>query len=135
MFPNGPNPSKLQPAPPCLPRKTPLILIHDGGGTVFGYFFLGSLGREVWALHDPHYWESEPWEGGIDEQAETYLDMMRKAGIQGDVYLGGKLHNGSGRLEQHTKALRLVLGRPSLQGAGRSACKKKLRNGRAQLCY
>lgn len=76
------NPSKRGLVPP-------LILIHDGGGTVFGYFCLGILGREVWAISDPHYATAEPWKGGPEEMARHYIDLIQKAGITGDVLLGG----------------------------------------------
>lgn len=88
MFPGGPNPFKLQSAPGS--QKTPLVLIHDGGGTTFAYFFLGNMKREVWALHNPNYWDSKKWEGGLDEMAKHYIVLIRNAGIRGKIYLGGE---------------------------------------------
>ena len=43
------NPEVIQYAP----GPTPLMLIHDGGGTVFAYYALGSLGRTVIGTHCP----------------------------------------------------------------------------------
>lgn len=70
-------------------RPTPLVLIHDGGGTTFGYFTLGNLHRDVWAIHNPKYFNSEPWEGGMDEMAQHYLGLMKQVGIRGSIFLGG----------------------------------------------
>jgi len=70
-------------------RNTPLVLIHDGGGTTFGYFILGNLRRDVWALHNPYYSTSATWEGGMDEMARHYVGLLEKAGIRGDIFLGG----------------------------------------------
>lgn len=71
-------------------RPTPLILIHDGGGTTFGYFSLGSLHRDVWAIHNPHFFTAEPWEGGMEEMARYYIGLIESAGIEGSVLLGGR---------------------------------------------
>ncbi|KAG9250296.1 Alpha/Beta hydrolase protein [Emericellopsis atlantica] len=87
MFPGGPNPSKLQSAPGT--TNLPLVLIHDGGGTSFAYFLLGELKRDVWAIHDPNYWEGKTWPGGMDEMARHYIVLMRNAGIRGKILLGG----------------------------------------------
>lgn len=50
---------------------------------------LGSLHRDVWAVHNPRFWSGEPWEGGVDEMARHYIDLVRAAGIQGTILLGG----------------------------------------------
>ncbi|KAL4982160.1 Alpha/Beta hydrolase protein [Aspergillus falconensis] len=70
-------------------NHAPLILIHDGGGTIFSYFLLGDLHRDVWAIHNPKYFTAEPWEGGIDEMASHYIELMKDAGIKGKILLGG----------------------------------------------
>lgn len=91
MFEDGPNPSRVQLAPPYK-RKSgtpPLVLIHDGGGTTFGYFILGSLNRDVWAIHNPHYWDSGIMDGGMDGMARHYIELIEKAGIRGPIMLGG----------------------------------------------
>ncbi|KAK5988949.1 putative thioesterase TR09 [Cladobotryum mycophilum] len=91
MYQGGPNPSKVQ-VTPAYKRANPpppLVLIHDGGGTTFGYFVLGNLGREVWAIHNPNYWSGEAFEGGMDGMATKYIEYMYKEGIKGTIMLGG----------------------------------------------
>ncbi|CAH0052360.1 unnamed protein product [Clonostachys solani] len=87
MFPGGPNPSKIQSATGG--SLAPLVLIHDGGGTTFSYFFLGNLNRDVWVIHNPHYWSGEKVEGGIDAMARSYITLIRNAGLRGKIFLGG----------------------------------------------
>jgi hypothetical protein len=72
-------------------RRTPLVLIHDGGGTTFSYFILGNLHRDVWAIHNPKFFTAELWEGGMDEMARHYISLLQKAGISGTIFLGGNL--------------------------------------------
>lgn len=96
------NPLQVQ-DPSRSTTGTPLVLIHDGGGTTFGYFSLGSLKRQVWAIHNPRYAspdagkrdtdadavvEGREWRT-MDEMAEEYIGLMRDAGIQGEIILGG----------------------------------------------
>lgn len=91
MYVDGPNPSKVQ-LTPAYKRSNPpapLVLIHDGGGTTFGYFILGSLYREVWAMHNPRYWDSTAFEGGMDEMARLYIANMYESGLKGPIVLGG----------------------------------------------
>ena len=92
MFEDGPNPTKVQLCPPAKRANppTPVVLLHDGGGTTFSYFILGSLGREVWAIHDPKYFASELWKGGVEEMANHYIELIEDAGIKGPVFLGGE---------------------------------------------
>jgi hypothetical protein len=71
----------------------PLVLIHDGGGTVFNYWTIGPLHREVYGIADPAFenganWEG--WEGGIPQMAELYCEMIRKHLKKGGILLGGK---------------------------------------------
>ncbi|UNI25041.1 hypothetical protein JDV02_010749 [Purpureocillium takamizusanense] len=92
MFPGGPNPIQVQFLPPykqANPPPTPIVLIHDGGGTIFSYFILGGLNRDVWAVFNPKFFDGEPWEGGMDEMARHYIDLIVEAGISGTIYLGG----------------------------------------------
>lgn len=91
MHPKGPNPTKVQSRPLKGSRKSsvPLVLIHDGGGTTFGFWMLGSLYRDVWAVHNPQFWSGKPWAGGIDEMARHYIDLLRATGIHGTIMLGG----------------------------------------------
>ncbi|KAK8040746.1 secondary metabolism biosynthetic enzyme [Apiospora phragmitis] len=91
MHPQGQNPVKVQSQAlkGSHPARTPLVLIHDGGGTTFGYWLLGHLQRDVWALHNPHFWSGQPWEGGIDAMARHYIGLIFDAGIRGPILLGG----------------------------------------------
>lgn len=91
MYEDGPNPTKVQitPAYKRANPPPPLVLIHDGGGTTFGYFMLGSLYREVWAIHNPHFFDGGAFEGGMDEMAHLYIKYMNDTGIKGNILLGG----------------------------------------------
>ncbi|PTB36579.1 putative secondary metabolism biosynthetic enzyme, variant 2 [Trichoderma asperellum] len=91
MYEGGPNPIKVQisPAYKRANPSPPLVLIHDGGGTTFGYFMLGNLYRDVWAIHNPHFFDGGAFEGGLDEMARLYIGYMNDAGIKGDILLGG----------------------------------------------
>ncbi|KAF2177281.1 alpha/beta-hydrolase [Zopfia rhizophila CBS 207.26] len=91
MYPDGPNPCQVQSRPREARHSSaaPLVLLHDGGGTTFGFWILESLHRDVWAIHNPHFWNGQPWEGGMDEMARHYIDLLQKAGISGKILLGG----------------------------------------------
>ncbi|KAK1998302.1 alpha/beta-hydrolase [Colletotrichum falcatum] len=68
----------VQPAPPGSGEmRTPLFLVHDGGGTTFAYHCLGPLGRAVFGIANPRFHSGVPWDGGLPEMAETYLQMIR----------------------------------------------------------
>lgn len=70
-------------------NATPLVLLHDGGGTVLSYQALGPLDRDVYGISDPRFDAGKPWAGGIPEMARAYLQMI-KAGIsQRNILLGG----------------------------------------------
>ncbi|OJD36918.1 thioesterase domain containing protein [Diplodia corticola] len=71
------------------PAPTPLLLFHDGGGTLFSYFLLEPLGRDVSGFADPRAESERPWQGGILEMAEYYYDCMKAAMRPGPVLLGG----------------------------------------------
>jgi thioesterase domain-containing protein len=74
---------------PWTRKSTPLVLIHDGGGTVFSYYCLGDLGRQVYGIHNPHYQSGETWEGGIPEMAAHYLKLIKSVVPSGDIIIGG----------------------------------------------
>ena len=67
----------------------PLVLTHDGGGTIFSYFTLGSLGRHLYGISNPHFDSKTAWEGGIPEVAQQYCDMIKKHLPKGRILLGG----------------------------------------------
>jgi pimeloyl-ACP methyl ester carboxylesterase len=72
------------------PPPKPLVLIHDGGGSSFNYFTLGSLDRDVWTVHSPTYRTGAPFSGGMDSIARQYITLLQKAGIKGKILLGGE---------------------------------------------
>ncbi|KAH8902232.1 hypothetical protein BR93DRAFT_990845 [Coniochaeta sp. PMI_546] len=47
------------------PSAVPLVLIHDGGGTVSSYRALGPLDCDIYAISDPRFEDGLSWEGGI----------------------------------------------------------------------
>ncbi|KAL1841013.1 hypothetical protein VTJ49DRAFT_7529 [Mycothermus thermophilus] len=97
----GNIPSAIQ--PPALPedastlswdeKVTPLLLIHDGGGTTFSYYCLGNIGRLVYGIANPRYHSGAAWEGGIPEMARHYIGMLKLGLPRSDgtkrVILGG----------------------------------------------
>ena len=88
------NPSLIQDPPPTTstssPPPIPLVLIHDGGGTIFSYYMVGNLGRSVHGIANPRYDTGRAWTGGIPEMARHYLAFV-KAAVPGGgpVILGG----------------------------------------------
>jgi hypothetical protein len=91
MFAGGPNPTQIQFVPPgkAGDAPLPLVLVHDGGGTTFSYLLLSTLARDVWAIHNPKFFDGLPWDGGLDEMAKHYLDLMA-AELSGPIMLGGE---------------------------------------------
>lgn len=73
-------------------KGAPLFLIHDGGGTIFSYYFLGDLGRTVYGIPNPRFGSDEPiWENGIPEMARAYAQLIRSKVAAGDILVGGAL--------------------------------------------
>ncbi|KAM3418392.1 hypothetical protein BST61_g4386 [Cercospora zeina] len=70
-------------------QALPLVLFHDGSGTIFNYFLLDQLGRDVFGFVDPKATAAEEWEGGIAEMALHYQDCMEQAIAPGAIILGG----------------------------------------------
>lgn len=68
----------------------PLVLIHDGGGTIFQYYMLGPLNREVYGIANPYHNASEKPAGGIHELAREYVEAIRKTIGRGPVIVGGE---------------------------------------------
>lgn len=78
---------------PSSAASIPLVLIHDGGGTVFNYWTLGPLHRQMYAISDPAFdsgAEWKGWEGGLKQMAELYCNQIRSEIGQGKILLGGK---------------------------------------------
>ncbi|RKU41920.1 hypothetical protein DL546_001491 [Coniochaeta pulveracea] len=96
------NPDYIQYAKPALqPPPTPLVLLHDGGGTTFSYHLLGPLGgRAVYGIHNPHFYHAEQvWTDGLPEMAWHYAQLVKKTIPKGDVILGGWSLGGCTSLE------------------------------------
>jgi len=70
-------------------ERAPLILIHDGGGTIFNYYMIGMLGRPVYGIPDPRFGTESPWEDGIPQMARCYSDLIRSNIRSRQVLLGG----------------------------------------------
>ena len=88
------NPALIYPGLPTLYRgrpRTPLVLLHDGGGTTFSYHCLDPTSRPLYGVHNAHFDEGGWWEGGIPEMATHYIGLLKKAlPTGGDILLGGK---------------------------------------------
>ncbi len=87
------NPSPIQDPPLTTSTSSsppiPLVLIHDGGGTIFSYYLVGDLGRAVYGIANPRYDTGRAWTGGIPEMARHYLAFVKAAVPSGPVILGG----------------------------------------------
>ncbi|KAM7203024.1 alpha/beta-hydrolase [Rhypophila sp. PSN 637] len=70
-------------------NPAPLVLFHDGGGTIFSYHMLGDLRRPVYGIANPHWGKETCFEGGMPEMARVYVDLMRKAVPSGKIIIGG----------------------------------------------
>lgn len=76
-----PNPELVQAENWALPKtfsRTPLILIHDGGGTTFAYHCLPALRRFVYGIRNPHFFSGDVFDGGIPEMGRLYAGWVRK---------------------------------------------------------
>ncbi|KAG8631792.1 hypothetical protein KVT40_000932 [Elsinoe batatas] len=68
--------------------RTPLFLIHDGGGTIFSYHLLDDLSRPVYGISNPHFETGEQW-SSMSEIAELYASFIRDVYPSGQILLGG----------------------------------------------
>ncbi|CAL1711886.1 unnamed protein product [Somion occarium] len=82
---NEANPVRLQYGDRNVP---PLFLIHDGSGLTTSYARLGSLGCNVYGVHNPRFSTGNPWEGGILEMASSYAVMITDLGCE-SCFVGG----------------------------------------------
>lgn len=73
------------------PPATPLVLIHDSGGTVVSYYKLGPLGRSVYAISNPTFNRENKWDGGLLAMARAYVQAIKKHIPHGDILLGGTI--------------------------------------------
>ncbi|GAM84986.1 hypothetical protein ANO11243_029890 [Dothideomycetidae sp. 11243] len=84
-----PNPFLIRPAPKKGKKGAPLVLLHDGGGTIFSYLQLGALGRDVYGIHNTRPGPTGVWEGGIAQMAAEYLDLIKTVVPSGPIIIGG----------------------------------------------
>lgn len=90
------NPNLIQtPLTPISTSRTPLFLLHDGGGTIFSYYCLSDLHRPVYGLFNPCYSSKSTFEGGIPEMAKTYLRYIIDT-LYGDDQCNGKVSAAKG---------------------------------------
>ncbi|KAF4553570.1 Thioesterase domain-containing protein [Elsinoe fawcettii] len=75
--------------PPDGPFRTPLFLIHDGGGTIFSYYMLEELDRPLYGISNPHFDTGEPFSGGMAEIADLYISYIREKYYSGEILIGG----------------------------------------------
>ncbi|KAJ4302062.1 hypothetical protein N0V88_002198 [Collariella sp. IMI 366227] len=76
-------------ASPWTRKPTPLVLIHDGGGTIFSYYCLSDLGRPLYGISNPRFQTGNTWEGGIPQMTREYIKFIKKAVPKGDIIIGG----------------------------------------------
>lgn len=70
--------------------NTPLILIHDGGGTIFEYCMLGSLHRRTHAIANPYFDDGgSPPAGGLQQLAQEYVEAIEATIKEGPILVGG----------------------------------------------
>lgn len=85
---NGTNPTLIE-VGPTTGARTPLVLLHDSGGTIFPYFSFGPLKRAVWGIDNSHMVTKEPWES-VPAMAKEYAGLVKSVVPKGKVLLGGK---------------------------------------------
>lgn len=68
---------------------TPLVLIHDGSGTIFHYYMLGPLNRTVYAIAYPYFDDQTMPPGGLYQLATEYVEAIRETIGKGPVIIGG----------------------------------------------
>lgn len=86
---DGPPPAQTSSNSPWVKWPVPLVLIHDGGGTIFSYYLLGEIGRPVWGIANPRFDTNDSWEGGIPAMATQYLKWIKEAVPRGKIIVGG----------------------------------------------
>ncbi|KAI0468183.1 Alpha/Beta hydrolase protein [Xylaria cf. heliscus] len=81
-------------------QAAPLILLHDGSGTIMGYHYLKYIGRRVYGIRNPRFDEGGYSEGGIPGMASHYIELIRKVVPNGGrILLGGWSFGGALSLE------------------------------------
>ena len=72
-----------------LSSTTPLVLIHDGSGTIFHYYMLGPLNRTVYGVAYPYFDDQTMPPGGLHQLATEYAEAIRETIGKGSVIVGG----------------------------------------------
>ncbi|KAK4892681.1 hypothetical protein LTR49_028564, partial [Elasticomyces elasticus] len=67
----------------------PLVLIHDGRGTIFQYYMLGPLYRHTYGIAYPYFDDGGMPEGGVPQIAMKYAEAIRRDIRKGPVLIGG----------------------------------------------
>ena len=68
---------------------TPLVLIHDGSGTIFHYYMLGPLNRTVYGVAYPYFDDQAIPPGDLHQLAKEYAQAIRETIGKGSVIVGG----------------------------------------------
>ncbi|KAI0438240.1 putative polyketide synthase [Xylaria telfairii] len=76
------------PSPINSSQSAPLFLVHDGSGICTHYRRLGSLGRPVYALHDPKFLDLFASWATISDMVEDYCRVIMST-TEGPYLLGG----------------------------------------------
>lgn len=84
------NPTLIQSGPTSGHNaRTPLFLIHDGSGLISSYFWLGSLCRNVYGIHNPRFDSGGDWEHGLHDMAKAYVPLIKSVVPHGKILIGG----------------------------------------------
>lgn len=70
--------------------SVPLILIHDGGGTIFQYYTLGPLSRDVYGIANPYFSSGDGDAVSITDLASKYAEVIQKSFGSSSVIVGGE---------------------------------------------
>ncbi|XMA14643.1 hypothetical protein WAI453_007434 [Rhynchosporium graminicola] len=76
----------------------PLILFHDGGGTIYQYFLLQSISRQVYGVQNPYFESGKTW-ASLKDMARSYVECIKTSVAPGPVILGGWSFGGHLSLE------------------------------------
>jgi hypothetical protein len=68
----------------------PLVLIHDGGGTIFQYYLLGPFSRQVFGISSPYFESGSKPPDGVPQLAKEYAHAIEAEIGHGDIVLGGE---------------------------------------------
>ncbi|KAK5997936.1 putative thioesterase TR09-like protein [Cladobotryum mycophilum] len=69
--------------------RAPLFLLHDSSGGTFSYYRLESLGRPVYAIHNPWLRNADKWGGGSMLFVKEYIKLIKSVYPRGDILVGG----------------------------------------------